>query len=236
MEARTDRYAPSAGIPQPNLAERDDLLEKAAVALDRVRNGLATKNLLMVGLRGVGKTALLNRMCRDAEIRGFTTAMVKASQDSHLPRLLVAPLYAGLTAMNRANAPNDANKSAHRALASFACTTIAGFDGLSVNIDADAEPGVADSGHLESDLGDLLTALGHAAKSQSTAVALFIDELQRVEKPQLAALIAALHRTAQQRLPVILIGAGLPQLVAQVAEAKPYAERLFSLPEIGPPT
>lgn len=108
------------------------------------------------------------------------------------------------------------------------------FGDISIGIDVEAEPGVADSGHLDFDLSELLTAVGEAAKAQNTAVALFIDELQYVEESQLAALIAALHRAAQRQLPVTLVGAGLSQLVAHAAAAKSYAERLFSFPEIGP--
>ena len=234
MDARTNPYAPGAGTPPPELAGRDDLIEQAAIALDRIRDGLAAKSLLMVGLRGVGKTVLLNRMCRDAEYRGFTTVPLEAPEDRSLPGLLAAPLHSALVKMSRRAAAGDAAKRALRALAGFVGAMKLNFGDISIGIDVEAEPGVAYSGHLDFDLSDLLTAVGEAAKAQNTAVTLFIDELQYVERSQLAALISALHRAAQRQLPVTLVGAGLPQLVANAAAAKSYAERLFNFPEIGP--
>ncbi|MXY04653.1 MAG: ATP-binding protein [Gammaproteobacteria bacterium] len=233
MDARTNPYAPGAGTPPPELAGRDDLIEDSAVALDRIRNGLAAKSLLMVGLRGVGKTVLLNRICRDAECRGFTALLLEAPEDRSLPGLLAAPLHSALVKMSRRAAAGDAAKRALSALAGFVQAMKVNFGDISIGIDIEGEPGIADSGHLDFDLSDLLTAVGEAAQSQNTAVALFIDELQYVEEKQLAALIVALHRSAQRQLPVTLVGAGLPQLVAHAAAAKTYAERLFSFPEIG---
>src|SRR5204863_3722325 len=99
--------------------------------------------------------------------------------------------------------------------------------------DLEPEPGLADNGDLEHDLQALLETAGAAAKQGDTALAVFVDELQYVEEEELAALITALHRTAQRRLPVILIGAGLPQLRGRMGKAKSYAERLFDFPEIG---
>ncbi len=234
MDARTNPYAPGAGAPPPELAGRDELIDEAAIALDRIRNGLAAKSLLMVGLRGVGKTVLLNRIFRDAECRGFTTLLLEAPEGRSLPGLLAAPLHSALVKMSRRAAAGDAARRALRALAGFARAMKVNFGDISIGIDIEAEPGFADSGHLDFDLSDLLAAVGEAAKDQNTAFALFIDELQYVEESQLAALIAALHRAAQRQLPVTLIGAGLPQLVAHAAAAKSYAERLFRFPEIGP--
>ncbi len=234
MDARTNPYAPGAGAPPPELAGRDELIDEAAIALDRIRNGLAAKSLLMVGLRGVGKTVLLNRIFRDAECRGFTTLLLEAPEGRSLPGLLAAPLHSALAKMSRRAAAGDAARRALRALAGFARAMKVNFGDISIGIDIEAEPGFADSGHLDFDLSDLLAAVGEAAKDQNTAFALFIDELQYVEESQLAALIAALHRAAQRQLPVALIGAGLPQLVAHAAAAKSYAERLFRFPEIGP--
>jgi len=234
MDARTNPYAPGAGTPPPELAGRDRLIDDAAIALDRIRNGLAAKSLLMVGLSGVGKTVLLNRICQDAEYRGFTALLLEAPEDRSLPGLLAPPLHSALVKMSRRAAAGDAAKRALGALAGFVRAMKVNFGDIGIGIDIEGEPGVADSGHLDFDLGDLLTAVGEAAKDQNTALALFIDELQYVEESQFAALIAALHRAAQRQLPVTLIGAGLPQLVAHAAAAKSYAERLFRFLEIGP--
>ena len=105
---------------------------------------------------------------------------------------------------------------------------------VEVGVDVEPEKGLADTGDLDADLTDLLVTVGQAARERSTAFAVFVDELQYVEENQLAALITALHRCAQQQLPIALIGAGLPQLVGRTGRAKSYAERLFDFPEIGP--
>jgi hypothetical protein len=108
------------------------------------------------------------------------------------------------------------------------------FDDIEVGLDLDPEAGLADNGDLEMDLAALLAEVGRAAKAADTVLVMFIDELQYVAEDQLAALISALHRCAQQRLPVSVVGAGLPQLRGRAGKAKSYAERLFDYPEIGP--
>ena len=230
MDPRRNPYAPGAGAPPPELAGRDNLIEAASIALDRIRNGLAAKSLLMVGLRGVGKTVLLNRICRDAEHRGFITLPLEAPEDRSLPALLAGPLHGALLKMNRLAAAGDAAKRALQALAGFVSSVRVDFGDLTQRLDMEKEPGLADSGALDSDLSALL----QAARSQKTALALFVDELQHVDEREFGALIAALHRAAQLQLPVTLVGAGLPQLVARAGAAKSYAERLFTFPEIGP--
>ena len=234
MDPRRNPYAPGAGVLPPELAGRDRLIEDASIALDRIRNGLAAKSLLMVGLRGVGKTVLLNRICRDAERRGFVTLLLEAPEDRSLPALLAGPLHGVLLKMNRLAAAGDAARRALRALAGFAGAMQVGFGDLTLRLDVEREPGLADSGALDNDLSALLEAAGEAARSQKTALVLFVDELQHVDARELGALIAALHRAAQLQLPVTLLGAGLHQLVARAGVAKSYAERLFTFPEIGP--
>lgn len=235
MDPRRNPYAPGAGTPPPELAGRDSLIEDAGVALDRIRNGLAAKSMLMVGLRGVGKTVLLNRICHDARCRGFTTLLTEAPEDRSLPGLLIPPLHATLVRMSRIAAASDAVRRALRALAGFVSALEVGYGDVNVSLPGLApEPGLADSGDLDADLTALVESVGEAARDQGTAVALFIDELQYVPERDLSALIAALHRAAQSQLPVTLVGAGLPQLVARTASAKSYAERLFTFPEVGP--
>ena len=232
MDPRRNPYAPGAGSPPPELAGRDTLIEDAAIALDRIRNGLTAKSMLLVGLRGVGKTVLLNRMCRDAECRGFTTLLLEAPEDRSLPELLVPPLYAALVRMSRRASAGRAVQRALQALAGFVSAIKIGSGDISVSLDLAPERGLADSGDLDADLTDLIESVGEAARERDTALALFIDELQYVTERELAALIAALHRAAQRQLPVTLVGAGLPQLVARTASAKSYAERLFTFPEV----
>ena len=234
MDPRTNPYAPGAGTPPPELAGRSALLEEAAVALDRIRDGRTAKSVLMTGLRGVGKTVLLNRIARDAESRGFVTVQLEAPEDRSLPNLLAAPLRSALIRMDRLAAAGAAAKRALQALAGFARATKVSYQGFEIGVEFSGERGLADSGVLDHDLGELLCAAGAAALDQRTALVLFVDELQYVEERQLGALIAALHQAAQRELPVTLLGAGLPQLIARTGAAKSYAERLFSFAEIGP--
>ena len=234
MDKRDNPYAPGAGTPPPELAGRDVLLERAAIALDRIRGGRAAKSLLLTGLRGVGKTVLINRIAQDAEDREFVTVRLEAPENRPLPDLLAAPLRTALIKMDRLAAAGDTAKRALRALAGFMRAMRVSYQGIEVGVDFDSERGLADSGVLDQDLGELLCVAGAAARDQGTALVLFIDELQYVEERHLGALIAALHRAAQRELPVTLMGAGLPQLVARTGDAKSYAERLFSFAEIGP--
>ena len=236
MDRRTNPYAPGAGTPPPELVGRDLVLEDAEIALERLRNGLAAKGLLMVGLRGVGKTVLLNQMLLDADERGYECVLIEAPEDRSLPATLAGPLNSALIRLSRSAAAAQLARRARRSLAGFVRAMKVSYEDISVSLDLDAEEGVADSGDLDTDLTSLLAVAGEAARARGTVLALFIDELQYVEERQLGALITALHRAAQRRLPVTLIGSGLPQLVGHVGSAKSYAERMFSFPQIGPLT
>ncbi|MCW5620819.1 MAG: ATP-binding protein [Burkholderiales bacterium] len=234
MDPIRNPFAPGAGTPPPELAGRDELREIVRVALERVRRSLPTKSIMMVGLRGVGKTVLLDRMRDDAESRGLQTLRVEAPESRSLPALLAPQLRQALLRLSRNEKAKDLSIRALRGLAGFAKALKIKYQDIEVGLDFEPEPGLADNGDLEHDLQALLEIVGVAAGSGDTAFVLFIDELQYVEEAQLAALITALHRTAQRRLPVVLVGAGLPQLRGQMGQAKSYAERMFDFPEIGP--
>jgi hypothetical protein len=234
MDPRLNPYAPGAGAPPPELSGRDSLIEQAAIALDRIRLGRSAKSMLLVGLRGVGKTVLLNRIRLDAEARGIVCVALEAPEDRSLPALIAPALRATLLKLDRKAAAGIAAKRALRALAGFIGAMKVKFGDVEVGLDVDPERGLADTGDLEADLADLLAMTGEAGKEHETAVVLIVDELQYVHEDQLAALITALHRCAQRQLPVTLVGAGLPQLVGQTGRAKSYAERLFEFPEVGP--
>jgi len=227
-------FAPGAGSPPPELAGRDHLLEAARVALARIRLGRQAKSLLMVGLRGVGKTVLLERMRSDAEAAGFETVRIEAPERRSLPALLAPELRVALLKLSRRERAKNKAKRALRALAGFAKALKVKYGDIEVGIDLEPEAGLADNGDLEQDLPALLQAAGEAAKADDTALVLFIDELQYVPEEQLAALITALHRCAQLQLPITLVGAGLPQLRGLTGRAKSYAERLFEFPDVGP--
>ncbi len=226
-------YAPGAGSPPPELAGRDHIRENVRVCLERLKLGKQAKSVLLLGLRGVGKTVLLDKMRSDAEDRGTHTVRVEAPENKSLPALLAPQLRLALLRLSRVEAAKDIAIRGLRGLAGFARKLKVSFADIEVGFDYEPEPGLADNGDLEGDLAALLEQVGRAAQAARTAVALFIDELQYVEEEQLAALISALHRCAQQQLPVTLVGAGLPQLRGHMGQAKSYAERLFKFAEIG---
>ena len=234
MNPVNNPFAPGAGTPPPELAGRDDLREIIRIAIERLRLGLPSKSILMAGLRGVGKTVLLDRMREDAEAAGIQTLRVEAPESRSLPGILAPQLRQALLRLSRNEAAKDLAQRALRGLAGFAKALKLKYQDIEVGIDFDPEPGLADNGDLEHDLQALLEVVGAAARQAGTALVLFVDELQYVEEDELAALITALHRAAQRRLPVMLVGAGLPQLRGQMGRAKSYAERLFDFPEIGP--
>lgn len=188
----------------------------------------------MVGLRGVGKTVLLDRMRQDAEASGLHAIQIEAPEGRSLPALIAPQLRLALLSLSRRDRAREAAHRALRALAGFARSLKVKYNDIEVGFDLEPEPGLADNGDLEHDLQALLESAGAAARDADSVLALFIDELQYVEEEQLAVLVMALHRTGQRSLPVALVGAGLPQLKGQMGRAKSYAERLFAFPEIGP--
>lgn len=233
MDPVSNPFAPGAGTRPPELAGRDQLRETVRVAIERVRRGLPARSVLMVGLRGVGKTVLLDRMRDDAEAARIHTLRIEAPENRSLPAILAPELRKALLRLSRNDQAKDLAVRALRGLRGFAEALKVTYRDIEVGFDFDAEPGLADNGDLEYDLQALLEAAGAAAAKAGTAITLFVDELQYVEEHQLAALITALHRTAQRQRPVAMVGAGLPQLRGRMGRAKSYAERLFEFPEIG---
>jgi AAA+ ATPase superfamily predicted ATPase len=232
MDPRRNPYAPGAGTPPPELAGRDDIIERSAIALDRIRLKRSARSFIFYGLRGVGKTVLLNRIQRDAEARGFITSKMEAPEERSLPALLVPNLRALLLKLSRGDLVKAGATRALRALAGFAKALKFKYGDLEIGLEYDPDPGLADSGDLETDLSALLESVGNAAAERDTAAVLFIDELQYVPQDQLAALISALHNASQIQVPITMVAAGLPQLVGQTGRAKSYAERLFEFVSI----
>ena len=232
MDPRQNPYAPGAGTPPPELAGRDELIERAAVALDRIRAGKSARSFILYGLRGVGKTVLLNRIRLDAEARGIASVKVEAPEERSLPALLIPALRATLLRLSRGEVLKDSLLKGMRALASFTKALKVKYQDIEFSIDVDPETGLADSSDLDTDLTDLILTLGNAAGERATAIVLFIDELQYVPEDQLASLIAALHSASQEQLPITMVAAGLPQLVGRTGDAKSYAERLFEFASV----
>lgn len=234
MDPTRNPFSPGAGTPPPELAGRDELREKVRVAIERLRLGLPAKSVLMVGLRGVGKTVLLDRMRDDAEAAAIHTLRIEAPEGRSLPALLAPQLRQALLRLSRDAKAKQLAQRALRALAGFAKGMKIKYDDIQVGFDFEPEAGLADNGDLEHDLQALLETVGAAAQKAGTALVLFIDELQYVKEDELAALITAMHRCNQRRLPVGMVGAGLPQLPGRMGRAKSYAERLFDFPVVGP--
>jgi Holliday junction resolvasome RuvABC ATP-dependent DNA helicase subunit len=232
MNPITNPYNPGAGTPPPELAGRDELREKVRICIERLRIGNSAKSLILVGLRGVGKTVLLDRMRSDAEGTGIQTLRIEAPENKSLPAMLAPELRKALLRMSTIASAKEVSQRALRALAGFAKGLKLKFADIEVGFDYEPEPGLADNGELESDLTALLVQTGEAAKAAGTVMVMFIDELQYVKENQFAALISALHRCAHLRLPITLVGAGLPQLLALAGEAKSYSERLFEYPQV----
>lgn len=211
MDLCRNPYAPGAGSPPPELAGRDAIIvNRAAIALDRIRNRRPTRSLVFYGLRGVGKTVLLNKIRADAEARGFATTAIEAPEGLSLPETLAPALRATLLRLSRGRTARAGVARALAVLRSFAKSLKIAIGDVAVGLEIEPEPGVADSGNLEMDLADLLSAIGRAAAGRETAVILAIDELQYVSEAELAALLRALHQTSQSQLPVHMLAAGLP--------------------------
>jgi AAA ATPase domain len=229
-------FSPGAGSPPPELAGRHELIDQARSMLQRVQTGRYEQSLMLVGLRGVGKTVLLNKVREQAEAMGYATVAIEATDSRSMPELLVPPLRQIMFQLDSMSGVSNKVKRGLRVLRSFVGAVKVKVADFEVGLDIDPEKGSADSGDLEADLPELFAALGEAAKDRGRAVAVIIDEIQYLKEAEMSALIMAVHRISQRQLPLVLVGAGLPQLVGLAGRSKSYAERLFTYPEVGPLT
>ena len=229
MDPFENPFSPGAGTAPPAFVGRDDLLADYQVALRRTISERPGKSIMPIGLRGVGKTVLLNRFDQMAQDEGLVSAFIEAPETGDFEHLLAARLRSILLELDRGSV-SVAVKRALGTLKSFSYNL---SDGISIALNVDSIVGSADSGVLAEDTTDLLVAVGAAAKDRERGLLIAIDEVQYLAADELAALITAIHRTVQLSLPVILVGAGLPQLPGLAGNAKSYAERLFDFPEIG---
>lgn len=234
MDPIINPFSPGAGSPPPELAGRDDVLEQARILLGRVKTKRPEKSLLLTGLRGVGKTVLLNEMERIALRDCYRTILIEAHEEKPLAILLVPHLRRLLFDLDRVAGAGDKVRRGLAVLKSFISAIKVTIGEVEFGLDIEPERGSADSGDLEVDLPNLLTALAEAAEERKTPVAILIDEIQYFSQPELSALIMAMHKMQQRQLPLVLIGAGLPILPGLAGESKSYAERLFNFPDIGP--
>ncbi|KHA72748.1 ATPase AAA [Pseudomonas chlororaphis] len=233
MDKNTNPFNPGAGVSPPELAGRSEVLETADTALARTKRGKHAKSLMILGLRGVGKTVLLNQIKDRAIALGYLAEMQEAHDGAELKQLLIPVLRRLLLRLDRVQNTVESVKKGIRVLRSFIGNITIAAGGAEVTLGGDSEAGYADSGNLEDDLRDILIATAEAARDAGQPVAIFIDELQYLSKDELGALIRAIHAINQAALPLILFGAGLPQLAGQAGDAKSYAERLFEFPRLG---
>ena len=234
MELWNNPYAPGAGTPPPELAGRDTLIDNARSAVKRSKSGRVARSFIFVGLRGAGKTVLLNEVQAIADTENALTDYIEVGNNESFSKLIIPTLRSILLKLNRANRVNGYVKKGLRVLKSCIGTVNVNVHGVGVSLYIEAEPGIADSGILSKDLADAFVAAGEAAKACQTSIVILVDEIHNLPLCEFEALIMAIHRTNQKSLPLLVIGAGLPSLVRLSGNAKTYAERLFEYPEIGP--
>lgn len=233
MDPIRNPFSPGAGSPPPELVGRDPALEQARVLLGRIISKRPEKSILLTGLRGVGKTVLLNQIEILARQSNYKTIFIEAHENKPLGPLIVPYLRTLLFDLNRIAGMSEKVKRGLAVLRSFVSAFTVTVGDVSFGLGIEPEKGSADSGDLEIDLPNLFVAIGEAAEDRQIAVAILIDEIQYFGQKELGALIMAMHKVQQRQLPLLLLGAGLPILPGLAGEAKSYAERLFSFPDIG---
>jgi len=233
MNPAVNPYAPGAGTPPPELAGRDAIIADAKLAIERNKGGKPARSFMFVGLRGVGKTVLLNEVQAMADAAGAVTDFIEISTNEPLSVTIISTLRAALLKLDRIKGVSEQVKRGLRVLKSFVGALKVKYENIEFSVDVDDEPGVADSGTLTRDLAEVFVAAGEAAKARKSSIVILIDEIQNLPSEEFEALIMAVHRTDQKKLPIMIVGAGLPLLVKLSAEAKSYSERLFEYPDIG---
>jgi hypothetical protein len=233
MDPIENPFSPGAGTPPPELVGRDPLLERARILLGRVKQKRPEKSMLLTGLRGVGKTVLLNEIKRLAEGVKYRTVFIEACENKTLGSLLAPYLRNLLFDLDRIAGTGDKVKRGLAVLRSFVSALKITVGDISIGWEVDPQKGLADSGDLEIDLPNLFIAIGEAAEDRKCAVAILIDEIQYLNETELGALIMSMHKIQQLQLPIVLLGAGLPILPGIAGQSKSYAERLFDFPDVG---
>jgi hypothetical protein len=233
MDPVANPYAPGAGTPPPYLAGREELSDAFATMLGRASRGNAVQPIVLTGLRGVGKTVLLLEWRRIATDANWATAHLEARGEVDLRPQIVDALIDLLRQTSRNWRSTERIERLKRIATSFARAAGATATRGGFTFGVEPEPGVADSGSLETDLAELLIELGRAAREEGSGAVLLIDELQDADPAALAGLVGAIHRVNQERLPALVVGAGLPTTSKVLSEAKSYAERLFDVRHLG---
>lgn len=233
MDPIENPFSPGAGSPPPELVGRQDILDQSRVLFGRIRHRRSEKSMLLTGLRGVGKTVLLNEIERIAQGKEYSTIFIEAHEDKSFAALLIPPLRRVLFDLDRIAGAGNKVRQGLAVLRSFLGGVKLTVGEVEIGLDIEPARGSADSGDLEADLPNLFAAVAEAAEERQKAVAILIDEIQYLKKAELSALIMAMHKMQQRQLPLVLVGAGLPILPSLAGQSKSYAERLFNFPNIG---
>lgn len=231
MDPYRNPFAPGAGSRPPELAGRDAILEAARISCGRAIKGRSARSIMLLGLRGTGKTVLLNEIGKIAQEEGLLVSKVESPERESLARLLYPEMRKVMRSLSGVEAAKQIASRGLKGLRGFA--SIFRIDIAGVEVGVEPEPGLADSGDLQYDLPDLFEVIGRAAQAAGKGWILLIDEVQYLSEADLSALIVAIHHMSQEGLPVLLVGAGLPQVARLAGEAKSYAERLFLYPAVG---
>lgn len=231
MDGIRNPFTPGAGSPPPELVGRDEVMESARILFGRALLHKPERSMLLTGLRGVGKTVLLNRMEKAAQAAHYKTIFIEAEETRPLGAALVPALRGLLYEMNHMAGVGEKARQAIRVLRNFIGSIKLSYGDF--GIDIDPLPGRGDTGDMSIDLPELFLAVAEAVDEKQMGVALFIDEIQLLKPEEFTALILAMHKLQQRQLPLVLLGAGLPTIPRLAGEAKSYAERLFAYPNIG---
>jgi AAA ATPase domain len=232
VDAYRNPYTPGAGSRPAALTGRDDEVERFRIVLGRLSRGAAEQALAIHGLRGVGKTVLLNKLEEVATEAGWVTSFAEIRRGDDFRDLMTRVLFNAIRQLDARQIGRRAMGRLKSAFTSFSAT-VASDGTVRFGFEVAPARGVADSGDLETDLVEMFLELGNAALAGRTGAAVLLDELQLAGREDLEALVAAVHRASQKALPIALVAAGLPTLPRALAEAKTYAERLFSFPSLG---
>ena len=232
MDPVRNPFTPGAGTQPPELAGRESILNDATIAIQRANLNKPNQSQMLLGLRGVGKTVLLNKIEEIALNNGHLTIFIEAPEQRPLAVLITPKIAQILRKLSFNEDVKGKVHSALKAVKSFIGSVKLEYAGVAISVDP--EPGVADSGDFEADFSELMVIIGETAKAAGKPITILIDEVQYLSEKDLAALIVALHKINQKNLPVLFFGAGLPQVAALSGEAKSYSERLFHYPPVGP--
>ncbi|WP_274584074.1 ATP-binding protein [Neisseria leonii] len=232
MNPVNNPFTPGAGATPPALVGRDKIINDAKVAIERLKLGRSAQGMILVGLRGVGKTVLLERLKEEFQTAGAYTIWVESPESQDFMAVVAPQIREVLLKLQQSEKAKHLATRSLSALVGLLRSVKVGYEGFEISWDYPIEKGLADSGVFEHDLISMFVEVGQAAKAGGTPVVLMVDEIQYMDRKLMGSLIAALHRCTQLGLPVILFGAGLPQIRAVAGNVKSYTERMFLYPVV----